>query len=388
MSRRALVCVVLSALLLSGLAGFPQPGAGQSQPIKFGIVVPLTGVVAPIGLEQRVGAEMVFDEANETGGLLNGRKIVVVAEDSQNNNTAAVNAFNKVAAEKAVAVIASVLGTQMLAMQPLIKERRIPTLTPSGTRSVTQQGNVYIFRFYPHDGIAKVAQVRFAVRQLNAKKPAILFTDDQYGHSGRDIMVEELTKLGVKPVAMESVADADKDLTVPLTKIRDSGADVLLLQLQTGNTIAVAKQISQLGITIPVVANNTYATPAVLGLLTPDEVRGAYTETAVVPSASTDPRMVQFIKKYAVRTKKLPGHFAAISYDSASMLVAAIKKASSTDPDAIVRALRSIKYNGAVTEFEVDKEGNANHTDIIYKHVGQNDFKLAEVFRLTVEFER
>jgi len=388
MSRLVLIFVFLATFVLSGLAGFPQRGASQSQPIKVGIVVPLTGAVAPIGLEQRVGAEMVFDEVNAAGGLLGGRKIVAVAEDSQNNNTAAVNAFNKVAAEKPMAVIASVLGTQMLAMQPLIKERGIPTLTPSGTRSVTQQGNPYIFRFYPHDGIAKVAQVRFAVRQLNAKKPAILLTDDQYGHSGRDIMLEELTKLGIKPVAVESVADADKDLTVPLTKIRDSGADVLLLQLQTGNTIAAAKQISQLGFKIPVVANNTWATPAVLGLLTPDEVRGAYAETPIVPSASTDPGMAEFIKKYTVRTKKLPGHFAAISYDSASMLVAAIKKAGATNSDAIVRALRSLKYKGVVTEYEMDKEGNANHTDIIYKHVGQNEIKLVEVFRLTVEFER
>lgn len=364
-----------------------QPGSPQDTgPIKLGIVVPLTTPVATAGLEQRQGAELAIAEINAAGGVLGGRQLVAVAEDSQNNNTAAINAFEKVANEKPAAIVGSVLGTQMVAMDPLIRQYKIPTLTVSGTRKVTQLGNPYIFRFYPHDGISKVAQVRFALEKLGAKKPALLHTEDEYGQSGRDIILAELERAGIEPVVIESAADSDKDLTVQLTKIRDSGADVLLIQLQSGNSIAAMKQISQLGLTIPVVANNTFSNPAVLANVTPTDVKGFYMETGIVTTATADPEVKAFVDNYESKYGRKPAHFAILTYDSVKTLAQAINDAGSTDPDAIANALRGVSYDGLVTTYKSDAEGNLNLTSILYQHTGEgSEFAFEEVFRVTVD---
>lgn len=401
MRHRSRIALIVSSLVALALAitGCSQPpqaakpdSAGQSQPqpaatsvgpLKLAILVSTTTDSAIVGLSQLHGAQLAIEEQNAAGGVL-GKPVEVLQEDTANSNTVAINALNKVLASKPNAIVGPVWGTQMLAMEPVIRTAGIPITTPSGTRKVSQTGNPWIFRFFPHDGISKAAQTKFAVEKLGAKKPAVIFSADEYGQSGRDIILQTLKSLNIEPVAVESAEVNDKDLTAQIINLQKKNPDAILSQLQPANLATFVKQSQQLGLKTPHVASNAITLPSSLKLVTADEVKDVYVETAIVPEIS--PQLKGFVDKFKAKYGQAPDSFATLTYDSTKMLFKAVEQAKSTDPKAIADALRQMKYEGLVTTYDVDSEGNAVHQSIIYQF--QGDKTLKEIQKVTVPYQK
>jgi branched-chain amino acid transport system substrate-binding protein len=374
MRRRSSILPVLLALL-AAVAG----PARAADPIVVGLTVSLTTDFALVGLSQQNGAVMAVEEINKAGGV-KGRPIKLVSEDTANSNTVAVNGLHRALREKPVAILGPVWGTQNLAMEPVIREAKVPIISPTGTRRVTQLGNKYVFRFFTHDGIAKAGQAKFALEKLGAKKPAILTVNDEYGISGRDIMTKALESAGVKPVAVEAMATTDKDVTAQLRNIQRAGADVLLTQIHPAPIAIVVKQARQLGLAIPHVASNALILPSTLGLVDGPDVDGVYVETVIVPAADPNPKIQDWLKRYQARFGKPGDHFGLLQYDITHMLAKALEEAG-PDPDALQAKLRTLKYEGLVTLYESDDEGNLNHLVSIYRLDAAKKPELKDRFR-------
>jgi branched-chain amino acid transport system substrate-binding protein len=357
-------------------------GQTQAEPIVVGMTVSITTAFALVGLSQRDGARMAVDEINEAGGV-GGRPIRLVIADTANSNTVAISALQRVLREKPVAILGPVWGTQNLAMDPIIREARVPIISPTGTRRVTQLGNKYIFRFFTHDGIAKWGQTKFAVEKLGAKRAAILTVTDEYGMSGREIMTRALESFKLTPVAVEAMGSDDKDVTAQLRNIQRSGADVLLTQLHPAPMAIVVKQAHQLGIKIPHVASNALILPATLELVSGAEVDGVYVETVIVPSADPSPRIQDWMKRFRARFRREGDHFALLQYDITHMLARAFEElGASITADGVQRKLRTMKYQGLITLYESDDEGNLNHVVSIYRLDANKQPELKERLRI------
>jgi branched-chain amino acid transport system substrate-binding protein len=368
------------AVLLALAAAAVGP-ARAADPIVVGLTVSLTTDFALVGLSQQNGAVMAVDEINKAGGV-KGRLIKLVSEDTANSNTVAVNGLHRALREKPMAILGPVWGTQNLAMEPVIREAMVPIISPTGTRRVTQLGNKYVFRFFTHDGIAKAGQAKFALEKLGAKKPAILTVNDEYGISGRDIMTKALEGAGVKPVAVEAMATTDKDVTAQLRNIQRAGADVLLTQIHPAPIAIVVKQARQLGLTIPHVASNALILPSTLGLVDGPDVDGVYVETVIVPAADPNPKIQDWLKRYQARFGKPGDHFALLQYDITYMLAKALDEAGpDPTPAALQARLRTLKYEGLVTLYESDDEGNLNHLVSIYRLDANKKPELKDRFR-------
>jgi branched-chain amino acid transport system substrate-binding protein len=371
--------VTILAILLAVVAAVGP--ARAADPIVVGLTVSLTTDFALVGLSQQNGAVMAVEEINKAGGV-KGRPIKLVSEDTANSNTVAVNGLHRALREKPVAILGPVWGTQNLAMEPVIREAKVPIISPTGTRRVTQLGNKYVFRFFTHDGIAKAGQAKFALEKLGAKKPAILTVNDEYGISGRDIMIRALESAGVKPVAVEAMATTDKDVTAQLRSIQRAGADVLLTQIHPAPIAIVVKQARQLGLTIPHVASNALILPSTLGLVDGPDVDGVYVETVIVPAADPNPKIQDWLKRYQARFGKPGDHFALLQYDITYMLAKALDEVGpDPTPDAVQAKLRSLKYEGLVTLYESDDEGNLNHLVSIYRLDAAKKPELKDQFR-------
>src|ERR1700753_765442 len=87
---RIAVAAVLSMLGCSGRA---------AEPLKIGMVAPLTGPAAEVGRYQTQGAKLAAEEVDKGGGVL-GRPIELLIEDSQSTNPGGVLAFSKLAGDK------------------------------------------------------------------------------------------------------------------------------------------------------------------------------------------------------------------------------------------------------------------------------------------------
>jgi branched-chain amino acid transport system substrate-binding protein len=221
------VCVSLAVLLTISYALVTTSWAVDE--VVVGAALSLTGDFALTGLQQKAGIDLAVEEANAQGGI-KGKKIRIEYADNAMSPAVAVNALNRVLSANPVAVLLTVRGTHVLPQLPLINKASVPGLTITGTRKVTQQGSPWLFRFYPHDGMAKRAMTLFALEKLGKQRVAIIHVADEYGQSGRDTIITTLKEKGLAPVVVESNQSTDKDMSPQLLKVKSSGADVLLIQ--------------------------------------------------------------------------------------------------------------------------------------------------------------
>ena len=207
--------------------------------------------------------------------------------------------------------------------------------------------------------------------------------DEEVGCFGVRELIADMKEAGVKPVAVEAMATTDKDVTAQLRSIQRAGADVLLTQIHPAPIAIVVKQARQLGLTIPHVASNALILPSTLGLVDGPDVDGVYVETVIVPAADPSPKIQDWLKRYQARFGKPGDHFALLQYDITYMLAKALEEAGAEPtPDALQAKLRSLKYEGLVTLYESDDEGNLNHLVSIYRLDAAKKPELKDRFRI------
>jgi branched-chain amino acid transport system substrate-binding protein len=357
---------VMGGVLLAVAVAASPGSAGAADPVKIGLLASLTTDLALIGGLQRNAGVMAVEEFNAASG---GPKIELVIEDGAASPTVALAGFRKILAEKPVAFLAPLWSTQLLAMFPEIKKEGVPTFSTSGTRNLTQQGNQRYFRFFPHDGMTKTAYTEFAINELQRRKIGIIHVSNEYGMSGRDVILATLTKSGLTPVAVESFNPGDKDVSAPLLNIRKAGADVLISQALIPETALIIKQRRQLGIDIPHVSSSAASAPTMAKLVSEADMDGTYAETAAVPGIDPRPEVQRWVKAYAEKFKATPDVFAHLYYDMTRMLLQAIKDVG-PDREKIRQRLEQQPYQGLAMTYRCDEEHNCNHRVIIIKYDG------------------
>jgi len=336
----------------------------QAQEIRIPVLVPLTGILALEGTSQRNGALLAISHPPEG-----------VRAHAEVADTGAAPELAVTALEKAldpgtpVAVVASMFGPQILAMLPIGAERKVPLITISGSVAVTEQNNPYVFRFFPSDRVVKLAQARYVVETLKKTRPAIVYQTTSYGQGGMKVLEAEFTRLGAKPVFSEGVDVSVKDLLPVLTRARQAGPDVLVLQLHAPATALIIRQAAGMGLGLPIVSGSAIGQPATAALLEPKELAGVCAESASSPISGGSPALETFVGDYRQTFHAEPDAYALAQYDGTEMMLAAVKSGAAT-PEAMRQALASMSYDGLAMTYKSDGHGNMAHSAVILCYDG------------------
>ncbi|MBN9091463.1 MAG: ABC transporter substrate-binding protein [Reyranella sp.] len=346
--RRSAVALALAAFATTA----------QAQEVRLPVLVPLTGFVALEGTSQRNGALLA---ASQMRDLLKPDVL-----DTAATPEAAVNAWARAVGDPPpLAVVGPILGTQMLALLPLARERDVPLLSISGTARLSAMGVPQFFRFFPSDATVKVAHARYVAEKLGAKRPAVIYQSTAYGQSGREQLAKTFAELKTPPVLEESVAPTVNDLTPALLRAKAANADVLVLHLHAPSTVLAVRQARQLLPGLPIVAGSAMHQPATAALLDPAELRGVCAETAASPVAAATPAMQEFLAAYRAAYNGDPDAFAAAQYDAVRMLggvIATLRRDGAAATPARVREkLATAPYKGVVTTYRSDGKGDMAH---------------------------
>ncbi len=347
--RRGAVALALCAFAASA----------QAQEVRLPVLVPLTGFVALEGTSQKNGALLA---ASQSHAVVFKPDVL----DTASTPEAAVNAWARAVGDPPpLAVIGPILGTQMLALLPLAKERDVPLLTVSGTARLSTMGVPHFFRFFPSDATVKVAHARYVVEKLGAKRPAVIYQSTAYGQSGREQLAKTFAELKTPPVLEESVATTVNDLTPALLRAKAANADVIVLHLHAPSTVLAIRQARQLLPSLPIVAGSAIHQPATAALLDPAELKGVCAETAASPVAAATPAMSAFLDAYRAAYKSDPDAYAAAQYDGVHMLadvIAALRREGAPVTPAKVREKLAVtRYEGVVTTYRSDGKGDMAH---------------------------
>jgi branched-chain amino acid transport system substrate-binding protein len=359
--RRAARVVAAGIAVALGAA----PSGVQADGVNIPVLVPITGFLSLEGTSQRNGALLAVRSAPA------GIEVKAEVQDTGTSPEVAVNALEKAASGgRAIAVVASMLGTQMLAMLPVAATYRVPLLTVSGTARITELGNPWVFRFFPGDAVVKAVHARYAVQELGKRRPALLYQTTAYGQSGREELSRHFKQLGATVVFEEGLDVRVKDMLPVLTKVKEAAPDVLILHLHSGPTALVVRQAAAMGLGLPIVAGSAMHQPATAALLEPGELKGVCAESGSSPISGGSPAMDRWLAAYRQAYGSEPDAFALGQHDGVAMALGAIAAGAKTGED-LRRALSTATYQGLAMTYRSDGKGNMAHSAVIICYDGQ-----------------
>jgi branched-chain amino acid transport system substrate-binding protein len=127
--------------------------AWAQDPVKIGLIVPLSGPWARQGQVKRIGAEMAIEHINAQGGIesLGGAPLELVVFDTGDSVERAKNAAQRMVAQHPdlVGATGSYLSSFTLAVSEVTERAELPLLTLSYSDLITSRGFRYIFQTSP-----------------------------------------------------------------------------------------------------------------------------------------------------------------------------------------------------------------------------------------------
>jgi branched-chain amino acid transport system substrate-binding protein len=368
---RLTIATLLALTLALSIASCKKEGAaGQGDEILIGEYASMTGATATFGQSSHEGTVMAIDDANAQGGLF-GKKIRLIAEDDRSDQAEARTAVQKlISRDKVVAILGEVASTRSLAGANICQSSKIPMLSPASTHpDVTRVGD-YIFRICFTDDFQGKVCAQFAIKK--GWNRVAVFTDvaNDYSKGLTKVFKEVYPAGGGQIVSEETFRASDNDFKAQLTKIRGANVDAVFLPGYYTDVGKILRQSRELGLNIPFFGGDGWDDPQTyinLGSV----ANGCYF-TNHYSADDPRPEVQDFIRKYGERYKnldgspKIPDAMAILGYDSARVLLDAIKRAGSPDPKAIRDALAQTKdFPGASGTITIDENRNAKKPIVI-----------------------
>jgi branched-chain amino acid transport system substrate-binding protein len=368
-------------LAVAALSGFAAGGCKQQQSgevIKVGEFASLSGKEATFGTSSHEGTAMAIEEVNEAGGVL-GKKLKLFTEDTQSKQGESATVVNKlIARENVVAVLGEVASGRSLEAARICQDAKIPMISPSSTNPrVTEMGD-FIFRVCFIDPFQGTVMADFAKKTLKAQKVAI-FTDvkSDYSKGLAQFFKERFTKNGGTVAAELDYNGGDKDFKSQLTSIKAGNPDGVFIPGYYTDVALICIQARQIGLTVPLFGGDGWESEDLVKI-GKEAVEGCYFSTHYHPDVGTELSR-KFVENYKKHYKgKTPDALAAMGYDSAIVLVDAIKRAGSTEGQKIRDALAATKdFQGVAGKILINEKRDAVRSAVILQ-VKDGKFKYLE----------
>ncbi len=362
--------------------------------IKIGVFEPSTGDNGAGGKQEILGVEYAHSLAPKV--TIGGEEYTVELDivDNQSVNDKAVSAAAKLASDKVAVVLGSYGSGVCMAAGDTFVDAGIPAIGISCTNpNVTLLCDNY-WRICFIDPFQGSVMANFAW-QKGCKKAYVLFMQgEDYGSGLANYFVKAFQNLGGEVEGGEAAyfSEGTSDFTAFLTNAKNAGCDVFFAPCSTGYAAQIIEQAASQGVTFPLMAGDTWENSAILNAAKDRNVE-VYFSTFVNENDDA-PLAKQFVEGYQAWLNANPDKMtnnggndivAAVStlgFDAYNVALAAIAKADSADPAAIMEALKTLSYEGATGVIEFDENGDAKKDTAFIKYAnpetGAFDFVTAQ----------
>lgn len=326
--------------------------AFSADTVKIALTGPYTGGSSAMGISSRDGAKLAIDKINAQGGInIGGKmmKIEVIERDDEGKNERGALIAQEISGMADVSAVLGTVNTGVAVAGDKFYQdaKKVKLISPAaGTASMSQwskvpKGELYIFRFSANDGIQAALVVEEAVNKLGFTKLAIIHDSTNYGVSGRDDLLNNLKKYpNVQVVAVEKFNIGDKSMRGQITKIKESGAQAILIWGIGPELAAVANDKQALGLNIPIIGGWTLSMSSYL------DNAGKNADGTLTPQNYIEQPGKPFVADYykAFNVKQMPSAMsAAQGHDAILVLAAALQQAGSTDSTKLKEALENLQ---------------------------------------------
>ena len=342
--------LVGGALAMAGLILASGCGSGsKSKPYVIGGIFSITGPQSYLGEPERNSMEMVADAINAKGGI-NGHPLKLVIYDDEGDVTKArLDAEKLLQKDQAMAIIGPSLTPTSMTVLDITQKAKIPLISCAAAASITSpaQDRAWVFKTAQTDQMA-VSRIYQYCQKHGIAKVAILTMSSGFGVAGKEQLLSQAAQYGIEVVAQEVFGEKDTDMSPQLTKIRGTAAQAVICWGTGPAPALVAKNLKQLGLTLPLIQSHGAASKKFI------ELAGEGAEGVIMPAGKlviykqlpdSDPQKAvcqEYAEKYVAKFKTPESSFGGYAYDAQRMLDQALQQAG-PDPAKIRDALEGIK---------------------------------------------
>jgi len=366
------VLVAVLVLVATVSVGVSQERGITDTEIVIGSSQPLSGPAAFWGQGVGGGMDAYLKWINDAGGI-NGRKIRLVLRDDGYLPTRAVaNVRELVERERVFAIVSLIGSANAFAVRDYIIENQVLWMTPTADANMWAgfKNKKYLFVGYP--GYVDEGRIltTYAAKSEGVKSVAVFYQNDLYGQKGLLGIKRGIADTKIKLATAVPYEVTDRDLSGHAVKLRQSGADAVMLYATPTQGALIVREMAKIGFSPKLFASFTLADP-VMFQLAGDAWNGIIL-TAYFPVPGTDPKvdaMLDTLLKINPQLRQSPFNaLAGVSF--LEPFVEAIRRAGpNVTRDGVVRALESMRnWNGEVIRgitFGPDRHQGLNRIYII-----------------------
>jgi branched-chain amino acid transport system substrate-binding protein len=330
------------------LAAFAAPTLAQ-EAIRIGAFLSVTGPAAFLGDPEQKTLETYIEKINASGGVL-GRKLQLISYDDAGDAEKARTFAKRLIEQDKVDVIVggSTTGSTMAAV-PLVEAAQMPFISLAGAVVITEPVKKWVFKT-PHTDRMACEKVFVDMNDRKLSRVALISGTGGFDKSMRAECLKVAPNYKIQVVADETYGAGDTDMTVQLTKIKNTAGvqAVLTPGFGQGPTI-VTKNYKQLAVNLPLYQSHGVASKEFIKL-SGDASEGVRLPAAALLIAEqlpdSDPQkkvVVSYKQTYEGKYKQDVSTFGGHAYDGLMLAVEAMRRAGSTDKAKVRDAIEATK---------------------------------------------
>ena len=370
--KKALRLVCLGFVLV-GLVGCGRP-ALKGDVVVY-VAAPLSGWQAEGGQTVAGGVRLMAERLNRSGGLLGRRVKVVTLDDEADTEVAAQIAqevAQAVARERVIGVIGHYNSDQTAAALEVYKDLPIVVITPTASDvALTARGYRNFFRVNATDAAQAPADADFMVKELGARRIAVVYANNGYGRGLRAEMRRALQGLGLEPAAEIEIVEAAPSHKAAVDQIIALNPDAVFLAGYETEGYVLLPELREAGY------QGTFMASDGCFLYEFIDGSGPAAEGAYVSGITPDSRVVaddKWWKEYQTLEARNPGTYSAAGYAAMAVLAEGVRRAQSLEGPKVAQAIRELKLSSLVGPIAYDDKGDLREQTIYIFQVRQGSF--------------
>ncbi len=333
------VTALLSACGGGSLGGGESSGGGDDGPVTVGLLVPTSGVYAPLGEDMRQGFELYLEEKQRK---LGGRPVELQVIDEGESPDTGVPGAQRLIQQDVDAVVGIVNSATALGVRDAFEEAQIPlVIANAGADAITgDRRSDYVWRTSFSNGQVAAALGPYAAQKC--KSAFLLAADYAAGKEAAAGFQRSFTQAGGTVAGQVFPPFGTTSNYQPfLAQVRQSGADCAYAFFAGAEAVAFTKQYAQFGLRErTTLYSSGFLTEG--GVLKAAGASAAGVETSLHYSDQLDSeRNRQFVSAYTAKHQEPPTVYAVQAYDAAQVLDQALE--GGTEGPDVVKALQGIE---------------------------------------------
>ncbi|MFC5395650.1 ABC transporter substrate-binding protein [Bosea vestrisii] len=342
------------------------PALAQDK-VKLVDVVELSGAGATAGTNWKNGIDLAVADINAKGGIL-GKQIEIVHYDTQTNPGNTRAAVQRAIDEGTYAVLGPVFSGPIGASMQISQRAEIAQIVGGEAAGLTKQGNQYLFRTSLSQTAAMPKIAKYLKDTVKAASVAVVWVNNDFGKGGRDAIIPELEKAGIKLAADIATEQGQADFAADAIKVKNSNADAIFVYLNEEESARFLRAAKQQGITKPMVGETTLLGAKVIELAG-DAANGVKGHVGLSIDAPI-PAFQEFGKKFQAKYNYASDHNGLKGYMAVYMVKWATEKQKKFDKKGVADTLRgaTIKTSdepGILIETTIEKNGDLDRESFL-----------------------